>query len=409
MRHRILASAYSCGPGEGSEPGIGWNIVREMSRRHDVTVITRKNNSALIESEIRNYPDAKLKTIGYDLPKYVGWFKRGTRGLQLYYYLWQFGAYRLAKRLHSHHRFELVHHVTFGRYWSPSFMPLLPIPFVSGPIGGGESAPRSFWTEFGTRARFFEWFREFARSLGELDPFVRMTLRRAKCLLATTPETASRINRLTESDVEIFGNVALEEPELLEYTQVPPPNTANPRFVSIGRILHWKGFHLGLRAFAEAQLDAEYWIVGSGSYTRELKLLAKELGIEEKVKFTGNIPREEVMECLKDSIALVHPSLHDSGGWVVIEAMASGRPVLCLDLGGPATIVDGDSGYKISAQNPEEAVLGLKQAMLELTQSAARLETLSSASKIRAQKLFTWESKADQLDKVYRRTVKSRS
>ena len=405
-RLKVLASAYSCGPGEGSEPGIGWNIVREMSRRHDVHVITRVNNCRLIEEEIRKYPDANLTVVGYDLPKYLGWFKRGTRGLQLYYYLWQRGAYRLARKLHVQNKFDVVHHVTFGRYWSPSFMYRLGIPFISGPIGGGESAPKSFWNDFDGKAKVYEWLREGARGIGELDPYVRKYIRSATTLLATTKETAARLRAIGGKEIEIFGNVALEASELHQYGEVDPPNNDATRFVSIGRMLHWKGFHLGLRAFASADLgNAEYWFVGDGPYKAELERLARELGVEKRVRFTGNIPRDQVMECIRKSVALVHPSLHDSGGWVVIESMAAGRPVLCLDLGGPATIVDQSSGFKIPADSPEQAILGLKDGLEQLTRKKSTLERLSAGAKNRAQKLFTWEFKANQLDAAYQRAA----
>ena len=69
---------------------------------------------------------------------------RGVSGGASLYYLWQIGAYRIGKRLHQQVRFDLVHHVTFVNYWLPSFLALLPVPFVWGPVGGGESAPKTF-------------------------------------------------------------------------------------------------------------------------------------------------------------------------------------------------------------------------------------------------------------------------
>lgn len=82
----------------------------------------------------------------------------------------------------------------------------------------------------------------------------------------------------------------------------------------MGRLIHWKGFHLGLRAFAVANIaDSEYWIVGDGPKREELKLLAKELGVEDKVHFWGFLPRSETLQKLGESHVLVHPSLHDSG------------------------------------------------------------------------------------------------
>ena len=79
-----------------------------------------------------------------------------------------------ARKLHQQVRFDVVHHVTFVKYTMPSFMALLPVPFVWGPVGGGETTPSGFWWSFSLRGKVFEIFRVLARRLGEFDPFVRL-------------------------------------------------------------------------------------------------------------------------------------------------------------------------------------------------------------------------------------------
>ena len=142
---KVLLSAYACEPGKGSEPGVGWNFALQMAKDHEVWVLTRANNRSAIELGLCQISSRKLHFIYYDLPRWARWWKRGSRGIQLYYYLWQIGIYFVARKLHAHIQFDLAHHVTFGKYWSPSLISLLPIPFVWGPVGGGESAPKAFW------------------------------------------------------------------------------------------------------------------------------------------------------------------------------------------------------------------------------------------------------------------------
>jgi glycosyltransferase involved in cell wall biosynthesis len=145
------------------------------------------------------------------------------------------------------------------------------------------------------------------------------------------------------------------------------------RFVSIGRLLHWKGFALGLRAFAQANLaDAEYWLVGTGPDRDALAALVDELGITSQVKWLGQLTQSEVLTLLSQADGLIHPSLHDSGGFVCLEAMAVGCPVICLDLGGPAVQVTAATGFKIAAQNPEQAIQAISQAMQQLTDPTLR-------------------------------------
>ena len=160
-RLKVLISAYACESGKGSEPGVGWNMVIEMAKYHDIWVLTRANNRPVIEAEQTKNPVFGLNFVYYDLPNLTRWWKKGCRGIQLYYYLWQIGVYFTACQLHSQQvEFDIVHHVTFGRYWTPSFLILLNLPFVWGSVGGGESIPRVFLQELTCRERLYELFRD---------------------------------------------------------------------------------------------------------------------------------------------------------------------------------------------------------------------------------------------------------
>ena len=141
---KLLISAYACEPGRGSEAGVGWNCVLQAARFHEVWVLTRKNNREPIENALQTDPLENVRFVYFDLPRWSRFWKRRTRGLQLYYYLWQIGAYFVARKLHRRVGFDLTHHVTFVNYWLPSLLPLLPVPFLWGPVGGGESAPVGF-------------------------------------------------------------------------------------------------------------------------------------------------------------------------------------------------------------------------------------------------------------------------
>ena len=90
---KLLISAYACEPGLGSEPGVGWNCVRQAARFHEVWVLTRKNNREPIENALKTVPLENVHFAYFDLPRWARFWKRGTRGLHLYYYLWQIGAY----------------------------------------------------------------------------------------------------------------------------------------------------------------------------------------------------------------------------------------------------------------------------------------------------------------------------
>jgi glycosyltransferase involved in cell wall biosynthesis len=395
---RVLISAYACEPCQGSEPGIGWNWVRQAARFHEVWVITRANNRPRIEEALSREPLPRTRFIYFDLPRWARFWKKGSRGVHLYYYLWQMGAYFLGRKLHREFEFNVVHHVTLGTYWMPSFLALLRVPFVWGPVGGGESAPRGFRFRVDIRAEIYEILRDLARFCGRMDPFVRATARRAELALATSAETERVLPTLGCRKVAVLSQVGLPAEEILELASLPPRNGTPFRVASLGRLLHWKGVALGLRAFAELNREnpaSEYWVIGNGPELRTLQGLAQKLGVAEKVTFWGQMPRRQVLEKLAECDVLLHPSLHDSGGWVCLEAMAAGRPVICLDLGGPALQVTERTGIKVPAREPEQTVRDLATALTRLAADPVLRARLGFAARQRVQEHFTWDGKGD--------------
>jgi glycosyltransferase involved in cell wall biosynthesis len=401
---RILISAYACEPEKGSEPAVGWNWVLQISRFHEVWVITRANNQEPIEKALATKPLPNIHWVYFDLPRWARFWKRRQRGVHFYYYLWQIGAYFVARKLHQQVHFAIGHHVTFVNYWLPSFLGLPPVPFIWGPVGGGESAPRAFWRSFSLRGRVYETLRDLARSLGQLDPFVRLTARRAAVGVATTEETAVRLRGLGCQKVIVFSSVGLPEEEIVRLGGFPA-RQGNPfRLVSIGNLLHWKGFELSLRAFAHFQSRfpvAEYWIIGDGPERKRLRKLAKRLGVAGSVIFWGAIPRWQVLAKLAECDVLLHPSLHDSGGWVCLEAMAAGRPVVCLDLGGPALQVTADTGIKVQATSSAQVVNDLAEAMALLARETTLRVCMGQAARQRVQEHFRWDEKGALMAALY--------
>src|ERR1017187_3861154 len=113
---KVLLSAYACEPGRGSEPGVGWNWIAPLSRCHEVWVITRANNRPSIEAAGGSN---SARFVYCDLPRWMRWWKKGRPGILLYYYFWQFQAFLVARKLHVAVHFDIVHHVTFVKYWMP--------------------------------------------------------------------------------------------------------------------------------------------------------------------------------------------------------------------------------------------------------------------------------------------------
>jgi glycosyltransferase involved in cell wall biosynthesis len=345
-----------------------------------------------------------VRWVYFDLPPWLSFWKRGQRGVHLYYYLWQIGAYRLARNLHAKVRFDVIHHVTFAQYQIPSFMGNLGVPFIFGPVGGGESTPWRFWPGFSIRGILFEIQRSVGRTLASFDLNVRSCIRSSRLALATTQETAYRLRKLGAPRVLVQPVFGMMQKDFAYFDSFPIRNSTPFRMISMGRLIHWKGIHLALRAFAQFHAsypDSEYWIAGEGAESDRLKRLAHKLGIERWVTFCGNLSLEETYRRLGECDILLHPALHDSSPVACIEAMTAGRPVICVAIGGPAIQVTEETGIKVPAISPRQVVNDLQAAMLRLAVDPALRFRMSEAGRKRVVTHYNWAARCEEMARFY--------
>ena len=95
------------------------------------------------------------------------------------------------------------------------------------------------------------------------------------------------------------------------------------------------------------------------------------------------------------------PSLRDGGGAVVVEALAAGKPVICMDLAGPGMHVTENCGIKISPQSPEQTVEGITEALDCLYRDRERLTRMGKAARQRVEEAYVWDKLGDRLLGIY--------
>jgi len=398
---KVLLSAYACEPGKGSEPGIGWHWAIEIARRgHRVTVLTRANNRANIEAGAAHcgFP-ANVEFAYYDLPGWVCALKRRLGVTLPYYAWWQWGAYRFATKLHSEHRFDLVHHITFGAIRHFSFMGRLGLPFLLGPVGGGETSP--FWLRWhtGWRGGLIDTLRDVANAGSRFDPIARQASRHAAAIYAKTPETLRVLPRECRSKAQ--WRLEMGSDYYGESAPASPVAEDRKRILFVGRFIYWKGMALGLQVFARA-LAADpalsLTLVGKGREEERWRRLAERLGVSNRVTWISWLPQPELQKLYASHGLLLFPSLHDSSGSAVLEALAHGLPVVCLKLGGPGVIVDDSCGRAIDTRHGsvDRLMNDMAQAILDFT---ARPDAWAAASaRARAATArWTWSDRVEGL------------
>ena len=385
---RILLSAYACEPGRGSEPGVGWSWATELARLgHQVTVVTRAANRRAIEQEAPRLLQT-IRFLYYDLPPWIQHWRSCPGGKTLYYILWQWFAVRQIRQLFSTLPFDVVHHITYVSARYPSFMAALGIPFWFGPVSGGEVVPPLLRAGFSAGQKRREWLRDISNFLVALDPLMRRTFRQAERILVTR-DTLALVPRRWRHKSTVHLAIGLSNPDITATSCQAKHSAHDFRLLYAGRLLEWKGVDIALRAVAQVRQShphIRFTIVGDGPAKDRLAALTRELGLEDIVSWFGWLPQRAVLEHYRTADVLLFPSLRDSGGMVVLEALADGVPVLCTDLGGPGIIVNPTCGRAIATagRNLEQLACDLASALLEIVTVPNMLESLSYGAKVRA-------------------------
>jgi glycosyltransferase involved in cell wall biosynthesis len=325
---------------------------------------------------------------------------------------WIIGLYtgvmqrKIVRDLVRKHGIDVVHEPIPVSPKQPSLMYGVGAPVVMGPLNGGMNYPPDFRKSEGLLQR---WLVRAGRGASEVLNLALPGKRAAAILLVANQRTRQALPRgvggeiieLVENgvDLTVFGRTRPHRNESL----------AQPKFAFVGRLIDWKGVDMLLEATARAlrEQNLELHIVGDGSERSQLEALAATLGLNKHVVFHGFIPQEQCATLLADCDALVLPSLFESGGAVVLEAMAMGLPVIATKWGGPADYLDETSGILIEPKGREHFIVDLAQAMVRLASSRELGSQLGSSGRARVAIEFDWEKKIDRILSVYARASRS--
>jgi glycosyltransferase involved in cell wall biosynthesis len=397
---KVLISAYACEPHKGSEPGVGWNWSKQIARFAEVWVITRANNRDVIERELTENPVPNLHFVYYDVPRWLSFWKRKKRGVHLYYFLWQANAFRLAKKTHRQITFDIVHHITFGNILLPTFMANLGIPFIWGPLGGGEQIPKAFTRGYPFKAKIREIIRNMINGTLKINGLFFFNCRKANRIIVKTSDTAVKIPARYKNKVIVTTDVATEPVNREKRVS----DNSVIQIIAVGQLEPWRGFDLLIKALSKVvgeQNEIRLIIVGDGSDRERLLSICSAEHLRDRVVFTGQLSMQKYFDCMLESSVFVNPGLKEGGVTVLFDALSMGIPVICMDVPGASHVVDTQCGIKIKPVNPEQIISELSTAILKLSNDPELRRKMGEAGKKRVREHYTWEKKGEFIRKVY--------
>ena len=188
---------------------------------------------------------------------------------------------------------------------------------------------------------------------------------------------------------------------------VGKPARIRPTFIYVGRLKKYKGIQQGIKAVAKLKgrhPDILFQIVGSGDYLEPLRQLARDLGVDQNIEFTGRISHERKVQLMQQADVLIYPSPKEGWGLSVLEANSCGTVVVASDSPGlNEAVQQGKTGFLVPHGDVDAMVARLEQLLGD-----PALYAQMRAQGLEWVKTFTWEKAARETLDLMEETVRRR-
>ncbi len=400
---RICIVADSASVRFGGEAILPYHYFRMLrSRGVDAWLVVHDRTRPELEASLPEYRDRILYTpdlwmhrviseVMTVLPRRIA---ESSIGL-LSVLLTQYHQRRLIRELVWREGIDVVHQPTPVSPRMPSMMFNLGAPVVIGPLNGGMHYPAAFRGQESTASHIAV---AIARSLSNFANWLLPGKPQAATVLVANQRTRESLpNGLKGRVIELVENaVDLDTwlPETMPFERIPG------QFLFIGRLVDWKRVDIALHALARVE-QASLLVVGDGEMRGAWEQLSRELNVSDRVSFVGWQPHDECARLLAQSAGLILPSVYECGGAVVLEAMASARPVIATGWGGPMEYLDSSCGILIAPDSTTGMVDSFAAGMALLATQPEVGDRMGAAGQARVQEHFSWVRKIDRIEEIY--------
>lgn len=310
----------------------------------------------------------------------------------------------VARDVLAAHPIDLIHQPTPVSPREPSGIYGLGRPVVIGPMNGGLVYPPGFRHAVG----LIRAGRRAASTVADLANRAIPGKRRAAVLVVANQRTADALPRGTTRRVETLIENGVD-PDLWRAPADAAPVPEPPlRLVWIGRMMDWKAVDIVFEALTRLpdDVDVRLDLVGHGPEEDSLKECAASLGLtvgdDPIVRFLGWRDQAACAELLHRSHLLVLPSLYESGGAVILEAMAAGVPSVATGWGGPRDYIDdGVTGVLVPPTSRQILIDGFAAALTSLARDPDRRAKMAEAALATIASDFVWDVKLDRMLEIY--------
>ncbi len=408
----ILVMAYAISPYRGSEYAVAWNYVTHMSKENNLTVLYGTSDNHIGETDtldkyLNEHPVENVRFIAVKpsaLTNLLNWPNRHNLFVYTFYYafsVWQRTAYNIAKEIIKTEHFDLVHNVGPIGYREPGYLWKLGLPYVWGPVGGANNAPRQLMKHMPLMGRMKQTFRNVANTIQfHTKRRLKRALSATDVLLTATSENQRKFQEVHHKDSIcipencITGSVALDESKFVN------PDKYN--IIVIGSLDARKSVGIFLEALTQVEnrgmLHVD--IVGDGPLRVSLQKYANEHDLDKLITWHGQLPRIEAVKVFNSAHLHVITSVSEGNPTTIWEAMSYGVPTMSFDHCGMHDTICGRSGIRVPvAKRYEDCVAGIARNIDELLEHPERFRQLAQGV-LECARSYTWDEREKFLNEV---------
>jgi glycosyltransferase involved in cell wall biosynthesis len=234
------------------------------------------------------------------------------------------------------------------------------------------------------------------------DWISRVQQQHAGALLVTTPAALSRVKSRSTAN----GPLIFEVPHGIDLAAFQPRASPPPRpsILFLANMWRRKGIFTLLQAFTRVRREvptATLTVAGRGSDEQLMEQAVAAHPCRAAIAIVGNIGRAEVPALLRSHSVYCLPSFGEPFGMTILEAMASGVPVVTSNCGGPGFLVDDRGGRLVPPDDDDR----LAAALIEVLSSPSLQHSMGQHNRVVAEQRFAWTRVIDALEDAYYSTL----
>lgn len=403
---KVLISCYACSPYKGSEPGMGWNFVKSLSKFHELHIITESKFQSDLEKYFLEHPEEQKFYNFYFIKK-----ERHKKLRKIYppsyywfYNKWQKKALILARELDKIHNFDLIHQLNMVGYREPGYLYKLNKPLVWGPTGGMCISPWCLLPSTGLYGMLYYGARNIINIWQmNLKTRIKTFANKANAIIAATQDNHDKILKLWNKEAIIIPEVGL-----MNNTSNIVLKKRNSKVLKLA----WSGQHTPGKALnllldslhiINDNTNIELHVLGKGKCTSKWQKLAKKLSLY-NIKWYGWLERDKAVQVMSNCDVFCITSLADLTSTVLLEALSYGLPVIVLNHVGFTNVVNDSCGIKINIRTKKQVVEDFAKAIISLRDNEDMRFSLSNGALSRA-KEYTWDKKVETINNIYNQIV----